>query len=259
MRGKISAFLDTSALFAGVWSPVGGARAVLKLAELGAIHLWVSPLVLEELERALQRKAPDALPWLAMLLDRIDVLMVGGAMAYTLLRARGVPVGSSRVEQDKLDVAAGILAKAEQKNVDLLLPSDHVCGREFAQDTEFEVVDGEAIPEGWMGLDIGRKTIDAFAARLREAKTVIWNGPLGVFEFPRFATGTVTLAKNLAESRATTIVGGGDSIAALQQAGLMDKMSHVSTGGGAALEFLEGKTLPGVAALEDREEGASDG
>jgi 3-phosphoglycerate kinase len=197
-------------------------------------------------------KVSDKILVLENLLDHIDVLMVGGAMAYTLLRARGIPVGSSRVEEDKLDVAAGILAKAEQRNVDLLLPVDHVCGREFDADTEFRVVDEAAIPDGWMGLDIGRQTIEAYAARLREAKTVIWNGPMGVFEWAPFAEGTMDLARVCAESDAVTIVGGGDSASAAKKSGLADKFSHISTGGGASLELLEGKELPGIKVLTDR-------
>jgi phosphoglycerate kinase len=197
-------------------------------------------------------KVSDKILVLENLLERIDVLMVGGAMAYTLLRARGVPVGASRVEEDKLDVAAGILAKAEQQKVDLLLPVDHICGKEFAEETEFQVVDGESIPEGWMGLDIGRKTINAFAERVGQAKTVIWNGPMGVFEWAPFAEGTMALAKACAESDAVTIVGGGDSASAAEKSGLEDRFSHISTGGGASLELLEGKELPGIKVLTDR-------
>jgi 3-phosphoglycerate kinase len=197
-------------------------------------------------------KVSDKILVLENLLERIDVLMVGGAMAYTLLRARGVPVGTSRVEEDKLDVAAGILTKAEQQKVDLLLPVDHICGKEFAEDTEFQVVDGEAIPEGWMGLDIGRKTINAYAERVRQAKTVIWNGPMGVFEWAPFAEGTMALAKACAESDGVTIVGGGDSASAAKKSGLEDRFSHISTGGGASLELLEGKQLPGIKVLTDR-------
>jgi phosphoglycerate kinase len=197
-------------------------------------------------------KVSDKILVLENLLERIDVLMVGGAMAYTLLRARGVPVGASRVEEDKLDVAAGILAKAEQQKVDLLLPVDHICGKEFAEETEFQVVDGESIPEGWMGLDIGRKTINAFAERVGQAKTVIWNGPMGVFEWAPFAEGTMALAKACAESDAVTIVGGGDSASAAKKSGLEDRFSHLSTGGGASLELLEGKELPGIKVLTDR-------
>jgi len=197
-------------------------------------------------------KVSDKILVLENLLDRIDVLLVGGAMAYTFLRAQGVAVGSSRVEADKLDLAAGILAKAEQKGVDLLLPVDHVCGREFAEDTETRAVDGEEIPEGWMGLDIGPRTVQAFSARLGAAKTVIWNGPMGVFEWKPFAAGTMALAKALADSGALSIVGGGDSASAAKKSGLAERFSPISTGGGASLALLEGKELPGVAALTDR-------
>jgi len=197
-------------------------------------------------------KVSDKILVLENLLDRIDVLLVGGAMAYTFLRARGVGVGSSRVEEDKLDLAAGILAKAEQKKVDLLLPVDHVCGKELAAETETRTVDGEEIPAGWMGLDIGPRTVELFTARLRQAKTVIWNGPMGVFEWEPFAAGTMALARALAESDALSIVGGGDSASAAEKSGLADRFGHISTGGGASLELLEGKELPGVAALSDR-------
>lgn len=197
-------------------------------------------------------KVSDKILVLDNLLDRIDVLLVGGAMAYTFLRARGVPVGSSRVEEDKLDLAAGIVAKAGQKKVDLLLPVDHVCGREFSAETETLAVDGEEIPAGWMGLDIGPRTVEAFSSRIRQAKTVIWNGPMGVFEWEPFAAGTMALARTLAESGALSIVGGGDSASAAKKSGLADRFSHISTGGGASLELLEGKELPGVAALTER-------
>jgi 3-phosphoglycerate kinase len=196
-------------------------------------------------------KVSDKILVLENLLDRIDLLLIGGAMAYTFLRARGVKVGSSRVEEDKLDLAAGILAKAEQKKVDVLLPVDHLCGREFAAETETLEVDGEEIPGDWMGLDIGPRTVERYSSRLREARTVIWNGPMGVFEWEPFAQGTMMLAKALAEGEALTIVGGGDSASAAKKSGLADRFSHISTGGGASLELLEGKELPGVAALSD--------
>jgi phosphoglycerate kinase len=197
-------------------------------------------------------KVSDKILVLDNLLERIDVMLVGGAMAYTFLRARGVPVGSSRVEEDKLDLAAGILAKAAQKDVDVLLPLDHLCGKEFAEGTESMVTDDEQIPDGWMGLDIGPKSIAAYAERLRRAGTVIWNGPMGVFEWERFSSGTMEIARACAESEAVTIVGGGDSASAAEKSGLSERFSHISTGGGASLELLEGKVLPGVAALTDR-------
>ena len=197
-------------------------------------------------------KVSDKILVLENLLDRIDVLMVGGAMAYTFLRAGGTPVGSSRVEEDRVDLAAGILAKAKEKKVDFLLPTDHVCGREFEAGTETCAVDGPSIPDGWMGLDIGPRTVEAFSRRIAEAGTVIWNGPMGVFEWEPFAAGTMALARACAESGAVTIVGGGDSASAANKSGLADRFDHISTGGGASLELLEGKTLPGVAALTDR-------
>ena len=185
------------------------------------------------------------------LLDKVDRLIVGGAMAYTFLRAQGVEVGNSRVEQDKLDLAASIIAAAAEKNVDLLLPVDHVCGRTFDAATPPEVVNTAAIPAGRVGLDIGPATARAYAQAIAAAGTVIWNGPMGVFEWAAFSAGTMTLARACAESNALTIVGGGDSVSAAQKSGLADRFDHISTGGGASLELLEGKTLPGVAVLSD--------
>jgi phosphoglycerate kinase len=197
-------------------------------------------------------KVSDKILVLENLLERIDVLLVGGAMAYTFLRARGTGVGASRVEEDKLDLAAGILAKAEQKGVEFLLPVDHVCGKEFAENTEVRVVDGASIPDGWMGMDIGPKTVEAFSGKIAGAGTVIWNGPMGVFEWDAFARGTMAVAKACADSKAVTIVGGGDSASAAKKSNLADRFDHISTGGGASLELLEGKELPGVRALTDR-------
>lgn len=184
------------------------------------------------------------------LLDKVDSLLVGGGMANTFLKAQGHEVGESLVDEGSLPAAREILQQARGK---LVLPVDVVVAEAFDAQAEAKTVGVEEVPSTWRILDIGPETLDLFKAKLASAKTVVWNGPMGVFEFPRFAAGTVALAQNLADTRATTIVGGGDSVAALQQAGLMDKMSHVSTGGGAALEFLEGKTLPGVAALQDRQ------
>jgi 3-phosphoglycerate kinase len=197
-------------------------------------------------------KVSDKILVLDNLLERIDAMLIGGAMAYTFLRARGLAVGASRVEEDKLDLAAGILAKAEQKRVDVLLPVDHVCGKEFDENTESMVTEGVEVPEGWMGLDIGPQSIAAFGERISGAGTVIWNGPMGVFEWERFSAGTMELAKACAASDAVTIVGGGDSASAAKKSGLSDRFSHISTGGGASLELLEGKELPGIAALTDR-------
>jgi phosphoglycerate kinase len=197
-------------------------------------------------------KVSDKILVLEHLLDRVEGLLVGGAMAYTFLRARGVEVGSSRVEEDKLDLAANILRLASEKRVELLLPRDHVCGREFEESTDRRVAETEAIPPGWMGLDIGPKTIAEYGARIAQAGTVIWNGPMGVFEWEPFAAGTMALARACADSSAVTIVGGGDSASAAKKSGLADRFSHVSTGGGASLELLEGKQLPGVAVLAEK-------
>ena len=196
-------------------------------------------------------KVSDKILVLQNLLDKVDRLIVGGAMAYTFLRSQGIEVGDSRVEQDKLDVATRIVAAAAEKNVDLLLPVDHVCGRAFDAATPPEVVHGTAIPPGRMGLDIGPETARAYAQAIATAGTVIWNGPMGVFEWAAFSAGTMSLARACAESSALTIVGGGDSASAAKKSGLADRFDHISTGGGASLQLLEGKTLPGVAVLSD--------
>lgn len=185
------------------------------------------------------------------LLSRVDSFLLGGGMANTFLKAQGHEVGLSLVEDESLPVARQIMEEAGGK---LVLPVDVVIADAFAADAKAKTVNVQKVPANWRILDVGPETLSLFEEKLASAKTVVWNGPMGVFEFPRFAAGTVTLAKILTETQATTIVGGGDSIAALQQAGLLHRMSHVSTGGGASLEFLEGKTLPGVAALEDKEE-----
>lgn len=189
------------------------------------------------------------------LLSKVDFLLVGGGMANTFLKAQGYEVGQSLVDDESLPLARQIL---EQAGAKLVLPVDVVVANAFAAEADAKIVSIEEVPPTWRILDAGPRTLSLFKEKLAPAKTVIWNGPMGVFEFPKFAVGTVTLAKNLAETQATTIVGGGDSIAALQRAGLTNKMSHVSTGGGASLKFLEGKTLPGVAVLEDREENSAD-
>jgi len=197
-------------------------------------------------------KVSDKLAVLQNLIDRVDALLVGGAMAYTFLAARGVDVGASRVERDRLELAEKITAKAAERDVELLLPLDHVCGRELAEPTERMTTDDETIPEGWMGLDIGPRTIARYAARIGEARMVVWNGPMGVFEWSPFAEGTMAIARACADGRALSIVGGGDSASAARKSGLEQKFDHISTGGGASLELLEGKTLPGVAVLSDR-------
>ena len=182
------------------------------------------------------------------LLEKVDTLIIGGGMAYTFMKALGRNVGDSLLEADYIDYAKDMMQKAKDKNVKLLIPVDTVVAQEFKNDAQSKVSEN-GIEDGWMGLDIGPKTIALFSDALKDAKTVVWNGPMGVFEMPNFAKGTNAIARVLADIDATTIIGGGDSVAAVNQAGLGDKMSHISTGGGASLEFLEGKTLPGIAAL----------
>jgi len=196
-------------------------------------------------------KVSDKIAVLENLIGLVDGLLVGGAMAYTLLAARGVAVGASRVEHDRLEVARRVLDKAEERGIELLLPVDHVCGREFDETTERKTTDGVEIPDGWMGLDIGPSTLAAYSQRIAGAGTVIWNGPMGVFEWEGFAAGTFGVARACADSPAVTIVGGGDSASAAIKSGLADRLGHISTGGGASLELLEGKELPGLAVLTD--------
>ena len=186
------------------------------------------------------------------LLDIADTIIIGGGMAYTFIKAMGGTVGTSLLEEDRLDYCKEMMAKAKEKGVKFLLPVDTLCAAEFSADATPELVDTMAIPDDRMGMDIGPKTIALFSDAVKDAGTVIWNGPMGVFEFPAFAEGTRALAKALAETNAITIVGGGDSAAAVAQLGFADKMTHISTGGGASLEFLEGKELPGVACLLDK-------
>ncbi len=197
-------------------------------------------------------KVSDKIGVLKNLVSKVDILLVGGGMAYTFLKAQGMEVGASLLETDKLDVARTILEAARAKGVTFLLPMDHVIAQKVAADAETRIADSTAIPAGWMGLDIGPKARAAFATAIRGAKTVVWNGPMGVFELTPFREGTFSVARAIAESGAISIVGGGDSVAAVTQAGLADRMSHISTGGGASLEFLEGIELPGVAALTDK-------
>jgi phosphoglycerate kinase len=194
-------------------------------------------------------KVSDKIGVINNLLTKVDSLIIGGAMAYTFFKAKGYGVGSSLCELDKVDLAKELMQKAEQKGVKLLLPLDNVIAQQFSNDVPFKTVDSDKIPEGWQGLDIGAKTNRLFADTIKKAGTVIWNGPMGVFEMSNFAEGTKAVAKALAESKAVTIIGGGDSAAAVAQLGFADKMTHISTGGGASLEFLEGLELPGVAAL----------
>jgi len=197
-------------------------------------------------------KVSDKITVIDNLLPKIDTLLIGGGMAYTFLKAMDLPVGKSLVENDKLDLARELLEKAERHGVKLLLPTDHVIAREFKADAEHKVVGRNEIPENWMALDIGPETIHAYAVAISASKTAIWNGPMGVFEFDAFATGTMAMAQAMAGTKGTSVIGGGDSVAAVNKSGLKDQMTHISTGGGASLEFLEGRTLPGVAALTDK-------
>ncbi len=191
---------------------------------------------------------------LEALIDKCDKVLIGGGMIFTFYKARGLAVGKSLVEEDKLELAKELEAKAKAKGVELLLPTDVVLADNFAPDANSKTVAIDAIPDGWMGLDIGPDSVKTFQAALADCKTVIWNGPMGVFEFDKFAAGTNAIAHTLAEISATgccTIIGGGDSVAAVEKVGVAEKMSHISTGGGASLELLEGKVLPGVAALDE--------
>ena len=199
-------------------------------------------------------KISDKIGVIENLLDKVDQLIIGGGMAYTFLKAKGLSVGNSIAELDKLDLANALLQKALEQNLIIHLPHDHVIGREFDPNTEFQAVTGEGIPDGWSGFDIGIKTVAKFGEIIDTAKTIIWNGPLGVYEFEQFAKGTLEIAQRVGESEAVSIVGGGDCVAAVHQAGAADRITHISTGGGASLEFLEGKQLPGIEALTDRSE-----
>lgn len=197
-------------------------------------------------------KVGDKIPVIESLLKKVDTLIIGGGMSYTFFKAMGLEIGTSILDEENIDLAKALLEKAETAGVKLLLPVDVVCAKEFADETETVVVDREQIPADMMGLDIGPKTIDLYKKALIEAKMIVWNGPVGVFEMPSFARGTRAIAEILAESDAVTVIGGGDSAAAAEQFGLADKMTHISTGGGASLEFLEGKVLPGIAIIEEK-------
>ncbi len=197
-------------------------------------------------------KVSDKIGVITNLLDKVDTLIVGGGMAYTFFAALGHSVGTSICETDKIELAKEMMESAKAKNVNFLIPVDNVVGLEYKADTEWKIVDSDDIPDGWMGLDIGPKSTEIFANAVKDAGTVIWNGPMGVSEWANFANGTIGVATAIAESDAISIIGGGDSAAAIQKLGFADKMSHISTGGGASLEFLEGKALPGVVALNDK-------
>ena len=197
-------------------------------------------------------KVSDKIGVIENLLEKVDTLIIGGGMAYTFFKAQGYSVGDSLCEEDKCELALEIMEKAKEKGVKFLLPIDNKVGKEFKPDTESKTVKSTEIPDGWEGLDIGEETIKLYKEELQNAKTIVWNGPLGVFEFDQFAVGTNEIAKALGDIDAIKIIGGGDSAAAVEKAGLAEKMTHISTGGGASLEFLEGKKLPGIEALMDK-------
>ncbi len=197
-------------------------------------------------------KVADKIGVIKNLLTKCDSLIIGGGMAYTFFKAKGYEIGNSLLDADSIDLAKDLMKEAEERGVKLLLPIDTVVAKEFAADAEHMTVDSDKIPAGWQGLDIGEKTIALFRETIIKAKTVVWNGPMGVFEFPAFAVGTKAIAQACADCEGTTIVGGGDSASAVKKLGYASKITHISTGGGASLEFLEGKVLPGVAVLNDK-------
>ena len=197
-------------------------------------------------------KVSSKIAVLLNLLEKVDTIIIGGGMTYTFVKALGGTIGNSILEEDKIEVAKEILAKAEEKGVKVVLPVDTVAAVDFAEDADSKVVESMNIPDGYQGMDIGPKSIELFTEVIKGAGTVVWNGPVGVFEFKKFATGTNAVAKAMAESNAETIIGGGDSASAVAKAGLEQEMTHVSTGGGASLEFMEGKELPGIVALNDK-------
>ena len=188
---------------------------------------------------------------LETLMDTCDALVIGGGMSYTFLKVQGKNIGKSLFESDYVETAENLLKKAEAKGVRVILPVDHVCGKDFSEDTEAVYVDSADIPDDLLGMDVGEKTLKLIKSELAEAKSIVWNGPKGVFEFEKFSKGTISVAQMVADSKGTTVVGGGDSVAAVNKFGYADRIDHVSTGGGASLEFLEGKTLPGIAALSE--------
>lgn len=197
-------------------------------------------------------KVGDKIPVIRNLLKKVDTLIIGGGMAYTFFKSMGLEIGTSILDEENIGLASELLKEAEDAGVKMLLPVDVTAAREFSNDSETAVVDRDAIPSDMMGLDIGPKTVELYRQALKDAATIVWNGPVGVFEMPAFEKGTRAIAEILAESNAVTIIGGGDSAAAAEQFGLADKMTHISTGGGASLEFLEGKVLPGIAVIEDK-------
>ena len=197
-------------------------------------------------------KVSDKIGVISNLIDKCDTIIIGGGMAYTFMKYLGHSIGDSLLEADWVEKAGQMMADAEAKGVKFLIPVDNKVGREYADDTEAKIVSSDEIPDGWMGLDIGPKSMEVFVDAIKGAGTVIWNGPMGVSEWDNFAAGTIAVANAVAESGAVSIIGGGDSVAAVTKLGFADKMSHISTGGGASLEFLEGKELPGIAALQDK-------
>lgn len=197
-------------------------------------------------------KISDKIKVIENLIESVDGLLIGGGMTYTFLKAMGIPIGDSIVERDQLELASALLEKAVDRKLDICLPEDHVISKELNPCAESRIVGRADIPDGWRGLDIGPKSVEAFGAIVDEAKTIVWNGPLGIYEFEKFADGTMEIAKRLAESDAVSIIGGGDCVAAVHKAGVADRITHISTGGGASLEFLEGKSLPGIAALTNK-------
>ena len=197
-------------------------------------------------------KVSDKIGVINNLIEKVDTLIIGGGMAYTFFRAMGNTTGTSICEADKLDLARDLMAKAREKGVNFLLPVDNIIGREYKADTTFMRIYSDSIPDGWMGLDIGEKTQELYSKSIQGAGTVVWNGPMGVSEWDNFASGTIAVAKAVAESGAISIIGGGDSAAAVEKLGYAEKMTHISTGGGASLEFLEGLELPGIACLQDK-------
>lgn len=199
------------------------------------------------------KKVSDKIGVIDSLLDKVDTLIIAGGMAYTFFKSMGFNVGNSICEEDKLDLAKSLMEKAKQKGVKLMLPVDNIIADEFSPNANAKQIDSDQIPDGWEGLDIGPQTIQNFSEELKKAKTIIWNGPVGLSEYEKFANGTMSLAKVLSELEdCITVIGGGDSAAAIEKAGLSDKMTHISTGGGASLEFLEGKKLPGIECLQDK-------
>lgn len=198
-------------------------------------------------------KVSDKIGVISNLIDKCDTIIIGGGMAYTFMKYLGHSIGDSLLEADWVEKAGQMMADAEAKGVKFLIPVDNKVGKEYAADTEAKIVSSDEIPDGWMGLDIGPKSMEVFADAIKGAGTVIWNGPMGVSEWDNFAAGTIAVANAVAESGAVSIIGGGDSVAAVTKLGFADKMSHISTGGGASLEFLEGKELPGIAALQDKD------